>query len=59
MPDQRPPGPAAQEPPALAAGGAQCVVWESRYGPILIEVREGECFVNQRRVEPATPGLKG
>ena len=30
-------------------------VWESRFGPMLIEVRDGRAYVNGQRVEPADP----
>lgn len=38
---------------ALATEGCLRYVWESRFGPILIEVAKGEVFVNGSRVEPA------
>lgn len=31
-------------------------VWQSRFGDILIEVRDGRVFVNGQAVEPAEPG---
>lgn len=34
----------------LATVGIQRFVWQSAYGPILIEVRDGASFVNGRRV---------
>jgi hypothetical protein len=37
----------------LATDGVQRWVWESRFGPMLIEVRDGEIFVNRQRVVPA------
>lgn len=37
----------------LAADGVLRYVWESRYGPMLIEVRDGKAFVNGEVVEPA------
>jgi len=37
----------------LAAMGVLHFVWESRFGPMLIEVRDGCAFVNNQRVEPA------
>lgn len=37
----------------LAADGVVCHVWESRFGPMLIEVREGRVWVNGSPVEPA------
>jgi hypothetical protein len=36
----------------LAADGVQRYVWQSAFGPILIEVREGAAFVNGSRVTP-------
>lgn len=30
-------------------------VWESRFGDILIEVRDGQAYVNGEAVEPAPP----
>ena len=36
----------------LAAAGVQRWVWESRFGPILIEVRADTVFVNGQRVLP-------
>ncbi|MFN5155989.1 MAG: hypothetical protein ACK50K_05165 [Betaproteobacteria bacterium] len=37
----------------LAAAGVQRHVWESRFGTMLIEVRDGQIFVNGSLVEPA------
>lgn len=37
----------------LAAEGVQRVVWEGRFGTMLIEVRDGQVFVDGQRVEPA------
>lgn len=37
----------------LAAKGVQRYVWESRYGPMLIEVRDDQVFVNGARIESA------
>ena len=42
----------------FAADGVQRVVWEARYGAMLIEVRDGEVFVDGQRVEPAPPQLR-
>lgn len=36
----------------LATEGVQRYVWESRFGPILIEVIGGEVFVNREKVNP-------
>lgn len=42
----------------LATAGVQRWVWRSRFGPMLIEVRNGGIYVNGGRVEPA-PGHGG
>jgi hypothetical protein len=34
----------------LATEGVQRYVWQSTYGPMLIEVRDGAAFVNGQRV---------
>lgn len=64
----RPAQPAPDDPPPAAAGagapapqprldidpeGVQRIVWESRYGPILIELVGDAVLVNGERVEPA------
>ena len=36
----------------LVAPGVQRWVWESRYGPMLIEVIQGQVFVNGQAVKP-------
>jgi hypothetical protein len=36
----------------LASEGVLRYLWESRFGPMLIEVREGRVFVNGQAVEP-------
>jgi hypothetical protein len=36
----------------LAAEGVLRYVWESRFGAMLIEVRDGRAFVNGQAVEP-------
>lgn len=36
----------------LGAEGVLRYVWESRFGPILIEVRDGKSYVNGQLVEP-------
>jgi hypothetical protein len=42
-----------QEPQLpLASQGVQRYVWEGRFGPILVEVKDGEVFVNEQQVEP-------
>ncbi len=42
----------AQAPLPLAAAGVQRTVWHGRFGSMLIEVSQGEIFVNGQRVEP-------
>ncbi|MCP5285386.1 MAG: hypothetical protein H6933_10840 [Burkholderiaceae bacterium] len=37
----------------LATAGVLRVVWASRFGAMLIEVRAGAAYVNGQRVEPA------
>lgn len=37
----------------LAAEGVLRYVWEGKFGPMLIEVREGQAYVNGQVVEPA------
>jgi hypothetical protein len=55
-PDRYPdPGHDPQLQLTLASDGVQCHVWESRYGPMLIEVKDGQIFVNGQRVERAEP----
>jgi hypothetical protein len=39
----------------LATEGVLRYVWESKYGSILIEVKDGQALVNGRVVEPAEP----
>jgi hypothetical protein len=39
----------------LASEGVLRYVWESRFGPMLIEVRQGRAYVNEEAVEPAEP----
>lgn len=46
---------AADAEPLAAAALIQRTVWDSRYGPIVIEVRNGHVFVNGGWVEPADP----
>lgn len=36
----------------LATEGVQRYVWQSRFGAILVEVREGVAYVNGQAVEP-------
>ena len=42
--------PAGQAALALASVGVQRFVWQSAFGPMLIEVRDGAAFVNGQRV---------
>jgi hypothetical protein len=46
------PQPADQPALPLAAEGVQRYVWQSAFGPMLIEVRDGAAFVNGQRVTP-------
>jgi hypothetical protein len=41
----------------LAAEGVLRYVWESRFGPMLIEVRDGRAFVNGQVVELADASI--
>jgi hypothetical protein len=43
----------------LAAEGVLRYVWESRFGPMLIEVKHGRAYVNEEAVEPAEPPPAG
>jgi hypothetical protein len=45
----------AQADLPLATPEVQRWVWESRYGPMLIEVVRGRVFVNGQAVEPHLP----
>lgn len=47
------PQPAPQLDLPLAAEGVLRHVWEGRFGSMLIEVADGEVYVNGSRVEPA------
>lgn len=47
--------PHPQQPLPLASTGVLRYVWDSRFGPILIEVIDDQVFVNGDRVVPATP----
>ena len=44
------PQPADQPALPLATEGVQRYVWQSAYGPMLIEARDGATFVNGARV---------
>ena len=46
---------AGQTPLPLATEGVMRYVWQSRWGTMLIEVKEGRVFVNGQVVEPAMP----
>lgn len=48
------PSPQADLP--LASDGVLRYVWESRFGSMLIEVREGRAYVNGNVVVPVEPG---
>ena len=39
----------------LAAEGVLRYLWEGRFGPMLIEVRDGQAFVNGQVVKRAEP----
>ena len=41
-----------QMPLSLATEGVLRYVWQSAFGPMLIEVRDGVAFVNGRQVTP-------
>jgi hypothetical protein len=43
----------------LACEGVQRYVWQSRFGSILIEVKDGVAFVNGQPVEPHVGGGAG
>ena len=43
----------------LVSDGVQRYVWESSFGPILIEVFDGSVFVNGQRVESAAETCAG
>ena len=47
-------GPQSADQPSLdlASEGVLRYVWQSAYGPMLIEVREGATYVNGKRVTP-------
>ena len=49
------PAPASQIDLPLAAEGVLRYVWESRFGPMLIEVKDGQSYVNGEVVEPTDP----
>ena len=41
----------------LASQGVQRYLWEGRFGPVLIEVKDGRVYVNEQVVEPAESSL--
>jgi len=41
----------------LATEGVLRYVWESRFGPMLIEVRQEKAYVNGQPVEPGEPAI--
>ena len=45
--------PSAQADLPLACEGVQRYLWEGRFGAVLIEVKEGRVYVNEKVVEPA------
>jgi hypothetical protein len=49
------PGDQAQQELALATDGVLRLVWQHRFGAMLIEVQGGRVFVNGQPVEPAEP----
>lgn len=44
--------PTSQGDLPLTAEGVLRHVWESRFGPVLIEARDGQVYVNGQLVEP-------
>ena len=42
----------AQTDLPLASEGVLRYLWEGRFGPMLIEVKDGKAFVNGQAVEP-------
>lgn len=50
-------GSSAQADLPLATEGVLRYVWESRFGPMLIEVRQGQAYVNGQPVEPEEPAV--
>jgi hypothetical protein len=49
---------ASQPSLPLAAEGVQRYVWQTRHGPILVEVRDGVAYVNGDAVEPVSETLR-
>ena len=50
------PGPTPAAP--LTDQGVQSYVWDSRFGAMLIEVKDGVAYVNGQRVEPVTAATR-
>jgi hypothetical protein len=50
-------GQTAQADLPLASEGVQRYLWEGRFGPVLIEVKDGRVYVNEKVVEPAQSSL--
>lgn len=50
--------PSPQEELPLTTAGVYRLVWESRFGPMLIEVTNGVVYVNGSAVEPAPPSIQ-
>jgi len=48
-----------QMPLSLAAEGVVRYVWQSAFGPMLIEVRDGVAFVNGQAVTPMADSERG
>jgi hypothetical protein len=48
-----------QMPLSLATDGVLRYVWQSAFGPILIEVRDGVAFVNGKPVTPIADSERG
>lgn len=57
LPEVLRPSPVAQVELQLASEGVLRYVWESRFGPMLIEVRQGQVYVNGGLVEPASGAM--
>lgn len=51
------PGASLQAELQLATAGVLRYVWEGRFGTMLIEVRQGQVYVNGGLVEPASGAM--
>ncbi len=52
--------PSVQADLPLVSEGVQRYLWEGRFGPVLVEVKQGDVYVNGQLVEPAqTAQLSG